>query len=567
MCENIENNIHLTPEEKLNLKNLGVSVKLYGAIGNGNADDTSAFTAALENNSRVYVPGGTYKITGELVIPENCELELAQDAILDFDPSYLKETTNNETGEKHVVVIPYEQFHCITLETAGSLVGNHATVNVPYNFKGSVLYVSADPEDSKADNGSVDSIKGFRYLKDINIIKIFESNDNIDLDGTAVSWNKETGGTGLLIERSNAYPAVSGLCGLDFSDLRITGAFDYGIRCINTDAEASWKKEWNYDTHIGAVIDGCRTGVYMYHYSNASISALIKLRCAYDPETVEADLKYAEHGIHLVNSINIDLSSSRIEDWGLRNGNPSISNEFKHINLVGDCRGLMIDSSLCSETDCANVRDCIHTNTFENYDNMTVLGEANTDYFNYDKDSVDNYLLHDFKIKYSGNTGALEKATDITSTCFIPCTKNSTIIVKDFVFINDGNANRIAFYNEFGESLNKLVSYGGFSNYFDYKRFGNEEDNEYRITFKPEKLPDFANIRMCCNTENIGSCPTVYYGIEDGGNYVKDFTRSPICLKDGYLKDDIYVESQYVKGLNEAIDELSAIISELEELV
>jgi hypothetical protein len=46
-----------------------VSVKDFGAVGNGVDDDTSAIQAALTAGDTVYAPAGTYKITSGLVIP------------------------------------------------------------------------------------------------------------------------------------------------------------------------------------------------------------------------------------------------------------------------------------------------------------------------------------------------------------------------------------------------------------------------------------------------------------------------------------------------------------------
>jgi len=51
-----------------------VSVKTYGAVGDGVADDTAAFTAALTASTAVYVPPGTYKITSTLAVPNNTTL-------------------------------------------------------------------------------------------------------------------------------------------------------------------------------------------------------------------------------------------------------------------------------------------------------------------------------------------------------------------------------------------------------------------------------------------------------------------------------------------------------------
>ena len=48
-----------------------VSVKDFGATGDGSTDDTSAITAALAASFRVYFPTGTYKVTSALVVADN----------------------------------------------------------------------------------------------------------------------------------------------------------------------------------------------------------------------------------------------------------------------------------------------------------------------------------------------------------------------------------------------------------------------------------------------------------------------------------------------------------------
>ena len=59
-----------------------VSVKDFGAVGNGVADDTSAIQAAITASSRVYFPSGTYKITSYLTLGNNQDIWAAGDATI-----------------------------------------------------------------------------------------------------------------------------------------------------------------------------------------------------------------------------------------------------------------------------------------------------------------------------------------------------------------------------------------------------------------------------------------------------------------------------------------------------
>ena len=49
-----------------------VSVKDFGAVGDGVTDDTAAIQAAIDSEGKVYLPTGTYKITSQLVFGANC---------------------------------------------------------------------------------------------------------------------------------------------------------------------------------------------------------------------------------------------------------------------------------------------------------------------------------------------------------------------------------------------------------------------------------------------------------------------------------------------------------------
>lgn len=70
-----------------NVNQIVLNVKLYGAKGDGTADDTRAIQQALDDvlsygSAEVYVPQGTYNLTGELYIKKNTIFHLHKDAIL-----------------------------------------------------------------------------------------------------------------------------------------------------------------------------------------------------------------------------------------------------------------------------------------------------------------------------------------------------------------------------------------------------------------------------------------------------------------------------------------------------
>lgn len=71
-----------------------VSIKDFGAVGDGVADDTNAFTLAMASNRTVYVPAGNYRMTGSVTIPTSTFTKFIGEAnipvpaskiIVDFD--------------------------------------------------------------------------------------------------------------------------------------------------------------------------------------------------------------------------------------------------------------------------------------------------------------------------------------------------------------------------------------------------------------------------------------------------------------------------------------------------
>lgn len=61
-----------------------VSVKDFGAAGDGATDDTAAIQAAIEASSLVFFPEGTYKVTEALTLGDNIELIGTSGTIIDY---------------------------------------------------------------------------------------------------------------------------------------------------------------------------------------------------------------------------------------------------------------------------------------------------------------------------------------------------------------------------------------------------------------------------------------------------------------------------------------------------
>ena len=351
-----------------------ISVKEYGAKGDGSTNDTIAFKNALNNNRVVYVPGGDYILNDTLIIGENCELELAQDAVLNFT-----QTSRN----------------AITLLRSATLRGNHATIFVPYTFSGNVINADTNDDDAAlgdfgeltADdlktakaNANADAVPPFtkwdpqwkmsRYVTDINICKKNASgfcySNSGDCYGTAVNLHCD----------ASARPSYKWtyMWGVSMSGIRIAGGFNYGIHAHNTGDHMS---SWNHDMRIEAVMDGCKIGVMIDNCYYSRFAVTIQARAAYDGTTYKP---YAEHGIKIVNSQGIDLSSSRVWDW--ENGDTSLwtdGGEYQHIALIGNCQGLILDDYLCHKV--SDIRDHIYTNQSSNFDTMTILQEPGNKWF------------------------------------------------------------------------------------------------------------------------------------------------------------------------------------------
>ena len=480
----------------------GKSVIAYGAKGDGATDDTAAFQDALANNRIVHVPEGTYKLSGTLVIRPNCRLELSQATVLQFT-----QTTGN----------------CIEMYSSATINGNHAVIDVPYAFSGHVIDVLTS-RDTNRDTPPFEhwdpQWKRARYIYNVCIVKHESHGLHYSADGTC-------SGVGIYMSCISTNTEVGFIWGAMLQGIRIAGAFTYGIQVINYDDPNDSMEDdaWNHDMRVEAVIQGCETGVTMTNCNTAHLAVTVQ------PSTAENGTKYAKWGVRLDDCRSVDMSSSLIWDWQVARTD---SEEYQHIALYGNCRGLVLSDFLYYET-ATDIRKQIYTDTPSNLENMTILQEPITRWFKQKngvpyyndgfsekqlatKDELDSYfdaeIVKGFTdvlatstdasgniyngIGYEDNTGYYDSAWSGYTvgkwhfhTGFIPVKAGDVIYGKGLSFNKayDGNCRVVFFTSAFSNSTNNvsckslsaenLVKNGG-----DYYLAYEGDEDSFKLTVK-----------------------------------------------------------------------------------
>ena len=521
---------------------------------------TQKFQSALANNRRVFVPGGTYTLDGELVIRDNCELELAQDVVLKFT-----QTTGN----------------CISLKQLAHLKGNHASIQVPYEFTGIVI---------NADTGMTTSVtecppfakwdpmwKNGRYVTNVNILKPDSRGFHYSVDG-------KCNGTAVYL-CADGNDTTTWLWGVNFSGLRIAGAFTYGIHAENFNFDSSGG--WNHEMRIEGFIDGCEVGVRLDNCYNAYLSTIVQPRRAY---TTDAQyIPYAKWGICLNNSRNCDMKDARVWDWDSEKSLWSEGSINQHLALLGDCRGAILNEFYYYSNPSYDIRSLIYTDTPANLERLAILQEPFTrwfkpldhvPYFN-DGDTEKKLVLQDEldgivdAERTATFTNALPTATDtdgsvfngigyakygyellsngtvidgIYSGCtgFIPVKQNDVIYGKNITL--DGATVCMVTYDS-NKALVLATTPNNISTqtyFYDYT----PTDDGFKLTIKQRST--VAYVRFGYGRTNIGNQPIIS-------------VNNPIeYATNGYLRDSIKVKSANVEGLSEIlgsyIDDVDALI-------
>lgn len=541
-----------------------MTVTAAGAKGDGATDDTAAFKTALENYRNVFVPGGTYILSEGLTIRDACKFELAPDAVLNFT-----QTAGN----------------CISMKMSAYLCGNHAVIEVPYGFSGNVIYVST------ALNTSVTDVPPFtkwdpqwktaRYITDISISKQDSRGFHYSIDGGC-------SGTAIYIEADGGATSTF-IWGLNFSGLRIAGAFSYGIHAKTIGSG------YNHEMRLEALIDACEIGLCLEDCNNAYAAVTVQPRPALT--TGEESIAYAKHGIQLIRSRNTDLSGARVWDW---NADKTLWTsdsdcEYQHIAMVGNCSGTILNDFLYYEMPSHDIRALIYTDTPENLEKITILQEPFTRWFRpidnkpmfYDGSANNELLLKsafdaafqtdmvanfDNKLLKSANAdGTIFNATgyqsgagwstdgvtlntgseyaEITCTGFIPCSENAVIRLKGMSFASGNDYCRVVLFDSSKAKImhvNRANLIANKSTYYINNYAEAEDGCQFTIT-----SGSAAYFKVNVFTSTLGASPAI--SVNDEMSY----------RQEGYLADGIKVKASAVEGYDKPLigttDEITPI--------
>jgi hypothetical protein len=366
---------------------------------------------------------------------------------------------------------------------------------------------------------------------------------------------------------------VSFMWGVSMSGIRIAGAFDYGIRAYNL---GEHKHSWNHDMRIEAVIDACKVGVSLENCYYARLEVSVQARSAANGAV------YAVHGIELKDSRGVDLSGSRVWDWNETNSLWASGNEYQHLALYGECRGLILDDFVYYESS-TPLRELIYTNQSSNFEQMTVLQEPITKWFkpkngepifsdgfnekklitqdhldaHFDTDVVKNFTdvlatatdESGAVLDGKGYTGGFLTGNGVLSvsgsaevyyrtTGFIPCAKGQTMYVDGMSYASYDGSCTLCMYDAQKKFISTVSAANLVKGSYWYAAYS-VTANGFTVT--PQAVvgnENVAYIRFTVLKSQMGEYPMI--AVDEEIKYTVE----------GFLADSVKVKSKNIVGLN-----------------
>jgi hypothetical protein len=262
-----------------------VSVKDFGAVGDGVANDTAAIQAAVtaaNNSAIVYFPAGTYKVIGTLEMP----LKLSGNFTIDgnvqwtFKKETLQEGQITVTGTVLLDSVWFSKFNHIESASTVTLQSSNATWGTFWNDFGTIrcttLIIDVDQGQSVNQNNFAScKCSGGVHIRGTAVAGIREAHNNVfvSVDTTGANLTASDGTTGVhLLNDSNQNQAntVINWYAESSGSRRVYG--NWNVLGSNVDASGGFNLSGRYNSMLFAGGTG-RNGSFLAAAKNVAKGA------------------------------------------------------------------------------------------------------------------------------------------------------------------------------------------------------------------------------------------------------------------------------------------------------
>lgn len=288
--------------------------QLYGVVGDGETDDTSAFQKALDSKQKLYVPNGTYKITAPLTAYDSITFE--KNAYIEFYPSANGDICIKVSGTSVRVATGLSCSFDGTIMTA-------TADSLPNLKAGDYVYISNDEPmspygrdyDTKRDIlqvlnvgfGTITFTSAPEYEYTTCNIDRLDMVDNIIIDGVKIRCMERYGNTdGITLEYcKNATVKNCHVSGFDYGQINLN-------YCTLTDAHSNLcEVDYSNELQYGIVVHSCSNVCVSNNKINSQRTAIDVTRGS-NKVTVTGNVTTGDINTH--SASNIVINSNTIND-------------------------------------------------------------------------------------------------------------------------------------------------------------------------------------------------------------------------------------------------------------